>query len=284
MGVYVKKKISLALTAFLAFVLLTNCQSLMAAFQDPVVSLHSVELTNININGARLLCKVQVENRNSFEIPFPETDWEFFINSNSFISGTVKNNQRIKGRSTTIIDVPVSLDYLEVINTFRSLVGSQQIGYKVALGVNFLLPVLGDKTWQFEHEGVVPMPQLPRLSAPSMSIGSRDLTGAEIIVSMNLINPNVFDLPSPKIAYDFMINRNSFIKGAIENEGTLAASSTTPVSFRLLVNYADLLRSFVSLVTAREASTLINLECDFGIPIFNGPVIKQQIQGTLPLR
>ena len=262
---------------------LSTCQTLMGAFQEPVISLHSTELAGLTINGAQLLCKVKVENPNSFNIPFPETDWELFLNANSFIKGTVKNDERLKARGTTLVEVPVNFNYTDVFNTFASLIGSNQAGYKVALGLKFDLPVLGGKVWNFEHEGSVPFPQLPRITSPSMSIGNRSTSGVEVLVTVNFENPNTFDFPSPKISYNFMLNRNSFIRGVIEDEGPLAAEATTPVVFRLMVNYTDLLRNFASLMTASQVSSQLTASCDFGIPYLNR-LLNVDLSGTIPLR
>jgi len=262
----------------------TTCGTLSSVVQDPKISIHSMDVTNITFNGVQMLCKVRVENPNSFEIPFPETDWEFFLNTNSFIKGTVKNNQRIKARNSTIVDVPVSFNYVQVFNTFASLKGTRQANYKIALGVKIPMPVFGDKTWNIQHEGNVPMPQLPRLNSPSMTVGNVDLTRAEILVNLNFENPNSFQLPAPKITYNYHVNRNSFIRGNVDNNTPLAANTTTPVSFRLQVTYADLFRSFASLVTQREVASMLSISCDFGIPAFAGEPFTREINGTLPLR
>jgi LEA14-like dessication related protein len=256
----------------------------MKAFQEPSISLHSVELTGININNVQLLCKIQVKNPNSFEIPFPRTGWQIFIGDYSFLSGDVSSSQKIKARDTTFVDVPVKLEYTDIINTFISLKGKKQTEYKVALAVNFSFPVIGDRVYNFEHKGELPIPQLPVLSAPTLTIDSIDLTKAEILVTVNVENPNIFELPSPKFSYDYQLNRNSFIKGNIESEKPLAPSSKTPVNFRMVVNYVDLFRSFASLMTAREVTSLLVLNCDFGIPIFGGESKRFEVSGSLPIR
>jgi LEA14-like dessication related protein len=278
------KKIITAAAVLFTVLALSTCKTLQSVMQEPLISLHSVELASVNINGAQLLCKVQVENPNAFEIPFPETDWELFINANSFLSGVVKNNRHIGARQKTLVDVPVNLDYLGVFNSFRSLKGSQKAGYKIALGVKFPVSVFGeDKVWNFEHEGEFPLPQLPKLSAPSIRIESRDSTKVEILVTVNVENPNVFELPSFKIEYDYRLNRNSFIKGET-GSAAIAAGAVTPVVFRLSVHYSDLFRSFASLIGSREVSGSISLFGDFGIPVFSGETFNLSTSGTLPLR
>jgi LEA14-like dessication related protein len=262
---------------------LTTCQTMMQMFQEPVISLYSVELANVNINSVQLLCKIQVENRNSFDIPFPETDWELFINANSFVSGTVKNNQRIRANNTTIVEVPVNFSYIELFNTFRSLKGSRQAEYKVKLGVKIPLPILRDKVWQFEREGSVPMLQLPQIRTPVMRMENANITRAIINVTVNVVNPNPFEIPVPRITYDYLLNRSSFIKGNIESQTPLAPLSTTPVVFQLIVTYSDLFRSFSAMRNLFEVPALLIVTCDFGIPAFSGEAMRFEVAGTLPI-
>ena len=262
---------------------LTTCRTLMSAFEEPVLSLHSVELTNINLNGVQLLCKVQVENPNSFNIPYPQTDWELFINTNSFVNGTIRNNQRLSARNSTIVEVPVNFEYQGVFNSFRSLIGSRQVGYKIALGINFSLPVLGDKVWNFQYEDSLPLPQLPQVRAPSMRMENANITRALLNVTINVVNPNPFEIPKPGITYEYLLNRNSFIKGELESDGSLAANSTTPIVFQIIVNYADLFRNFSAMRNLFEVPSLLIVTCDLGMPILSSEPLRFEVAGTLPV-
>jgi len=276
-------KIMILAAALFAVLSFSTCQTIKGALQEPVISLHSVDIAGVDITGVRLLCKVQVENLSAIDIPFPETSWKLFINDNSFVDGIVKNNQRIKAKQKTLVDVPVNLEYLGIFNSFRSLKGSRNARYKIALGVKIPVPVLGDKVWNFEHNGELPLLQPPKISAPSMKIDSRDLTKADVLITLNIENPNVFALPSFKLKYDYQLNKNSFLKGETDSK-PLPAAAVTPVVFKLTVNYADLLKSFASLAASREVSSSINLSGDFGIPAFSGETFNLNASGSLPLR
>ena len=280
------KKIIIILFTLCALSGFTTCETLQGAFKEPVVSLQSVEMANINITNVQLLCKVAVENKNSMDIPFPETGWEVFLNSNSFISGVVKNNQKIKARKSTVVEIPVTLNYVDIFKTFMSLKGTKETAYKVALAVKIPLPLLGDKIWNLQHQGILPIVQLPKISAPTMRIENRDNTKVEILASITVENPNRFPIPSPKFSYDYQLNRASFLKGDVENKEPLASSSSTPVNFRMVVNYADLARSVASsLLTGNTSLTsLLKVTGDMKIPAFTGEGYSREISGTLPLR
>ena len=276
-------KIVLVLAVLCVIPFLTNCQTLGSVTREPVVSLHSAEIVGVSFTDTELLCIVRVENPNPFDIPFPEIVWELYINENFFVSGLIRNDQRIRARNSTLVEIPVNLNYLDIINTFLSLRGRRQFDYKVALAANFSIPVLGERTVRLEHDGTIPLPQAPRLSSPSMRVDSVDLNGAQIHVSVNIENPNNFALPTPRISINYLVNGVSFINSTSEARAPIAASGTTPLVFGFSVRYMDLLRRFPNLVAQRQVSTALNLSVDFGVPVFAEP-LGIQIPGTLPLR
>jgi len=261
----------------------TTCAT-VPALREPVVSLHSVQLASVDIlTGVQILCKVKVENPNVFTIPLPEIGWELFLNSNSFISGAVKNSRQIKAQDFSIVDIPVNLNYLDIFKAFASLKGGKQAGYKAAFDIKFPIPLLGSVVFHLEHEGEIPMPQLPKISAPVMRVEKMDLTMVEWFVSVNVENPNPFDLPQPKIAFNYQIDNRSFIQNTLTNRGQLAASSVTPVVFGLVVYYADLFRVFSNLRNSANVQSQLDITFDFGVPVFSGESFNLKIPAALPL-
>lgn len=263
---------------------LTACSTLQKVVSEPKVSLHSVELAGINFIGVDLLCKIQIENPNSIDIPFPEIDWQLFLNSNSLIKGTIKNNKRIKAKAATVVEVPVSFEYLQAINAITSLKGKASANFKIALALKFAIPVIGDKVWNIEGDGDVPLPQLPKLTAPTMKVEKMDTSGASIAFSINIENPNPFELPAPKASVDFQINRTSVFK-TDAGTGSLVPKSTTPLTLRFAVNHADLVRTVgASLLTARTIETSFSTSFDFGVPAFGKDPTSLNVPWAMPLR
>lgn len=277
------KKLLLAIIIICASLSLTTCQTLETIFSEPLISLHSVELGNITFNGAQLLCKLAVENPNVFDIPFPEVGWEFFLNANSFISGVIKNDQRLKARNSTVVEVPVNLNFLDIFKVFTSLKGKTQTDFKVALAAKFAIPLLGDKIWNFAHEGSLPMLQLPKINAPSMKINTVNLSGVEFAITLNIENPNAFTLPAPKINFDYKVNNIMLLRNTFENRSSLNANSITPVIFGIQVLYSDLFRVIPALRTSSSVSGELDMTFDFGIPAFKDEIVKLLLPGNLPL-
>jgi LEA14-like dessication related protein len=282
MGKKLFAKAGLIMVVFAALSL-TTCQSLSSIFQEPKVSLQSVNIAKLSFTGADFLCKVKVDNPNSITIPFPEIGWEFFVNTNSFVNGILKNNKSLKARNSTVIDVPVSFSYLEVFDTFKSLKGSKQADYRVALAVKIPLPIMGDKVFNFEHKGIFPVLQMPKLTMPAMKFDKLDFTKADLLFTLNVENPNSFNLPSPKLAYDYLVNKNSFVKSTIASTAPLAAGAVTAIPIKISVNYVELFQKFASLRSMGEAPSQLSLKSDFSIPAFANDSFLSEATGSLPI-
>ena len=206
-----------------------------------------------------------------------------FINANLLIKGTIKNNNPIRARRSTIVDIPVSLIYAEIFNAVKSLIGTRQADYKISLAAKFNFPLIGDKVWKLEHEGVFPVLQLPKITMPTVKFEKLDFTKADLLFTLNVENPNDFDLPSPKMAYDYLVDKQPFVKSTIVGGAVLAAAAVTPVIISLSVDYADLFKNFQSLRNQSEAPSLFSLKGDFGLPAYAGESFQTETPVTLPL-
>jgi hypothetical protein len=140
--------------------------------------------------------------------------------------------------------------------------------------------VIPEKEIEVEPIYQVPLVvQPPEMGFASMEIRNIDSNRADIIVMINFDNPNSFVIPSPRITYNYLLNGSSFIRGIIEDNIPLAASSVTPVAFPLIVNYAGLFRSFPAFRSLNEASSLLTLIIEF-----DNETTNWEINGALPLR
>jgi LEA14-like dessication related protein len=247
-------KVSAAGIVLLAMLGLTTCETLKAAFQEPAVSFNSARLTKITFTGTDLLCKVEVKNPNAFYIPFPEIDWEFFINDNFFVRGTIKNDQqRINARSTTLVDVPVSFEYLSVFNTFVSLKDSDQADYKIALSLKFPIPVIGDKTWDFEHKGIFPILKLPAISFKGITAKNFNplnlLSRIDFEAVWEVENPNIFGMNVKDLSFNLDINGSRWANGSVPNAPQIAAKGKTEIPLAFSINSLSTIASITSIIT-----------------------------------
>jgi LEA14-like dessication related protein len=228
---------------------LTTCETLKTIFREPLLTLHSAQINEITFTGIQVLCRINVDNPNPISIPFPDIDWEFYINANSFVKGRITANQSIGARRTTIVDVPVSFSYLEVYNTFASLKNNKQADYKVALAATFSLPVLGDKTWRFEHEGVFPVLQLPTLSFNGIRVKNFSLTKVDLELAWEVENPNNFAMNLKDLSYNLTVNNSRWVTGKVPGSPQISADRKTSIPLEISISNLTIVRDIIDIIT-----------------------------------
>jgi LEA14-like dessication related protein len=163
-----------AVIFFFTVLVLAGCKSLpetQVQVDEPVVLLESVEITDVSYTGVKMLCKVRVENPNGFHIPSPEINWECFLNTDSFNKGVVEHNRHhIGAHNSSIFEIPVDLEYLEIFDAIDSLKGTKEAAYKIALAVKFDILAFKNNVWKLENEGVIPILQAPVFGSSVMRV------------------------------------------------------------------------------------------------------------------
>jgi len=275
----------------LSILSLSSCQSFNALVKEPGISFNSVDITGISLSGVDMVAHVDVDNPNAFSIPLPKVDWQLFINTASFIQGSLKKDQTIKGGGKVTLDLPLSVTYDGLYRSFKSLIETKEAAYDIALGITFPIPVLESKVYHLNFSGVLPLPQLPKLSLGSMRISKIDFSGLELAWDINVANPNGFSIPFPKINWDYNINDVPVVKSSFAGTGEIAAGAAAVVPIIVSVAYTDVFRAVCSLVNEKEARSNLSLDTGFPIPVpaldgdavTNGLKSVLDIPGTLPI-
>ena len=133
-------------------------------------------------------------------------------------------------------------------------------------------------------EEEVVLPQAPKFNLQDIRVEKIDSTKVELFISVEIENPNDYELPQPRLNFDYQIYERSIIRRRLGNEGALPAFSSTPVVFGILIYYADLYQIFPELIKSRETPSLLKLTCDPGVPVINDEIVKLNVPFTLPIQ
>ena len=261
------KKLSYILLA-LFIMTLSSCETYQLIVQEPSVSLNSVDVAGINFTGVNLLVHVDVENPNGFTIPLPRLDWEVFINSSSFVKGAVNNDKNLSSHQTVTLDLPLSVSYEGLYNSFASLVETKEAAYDIALKITFNIPVLGEKVYKLDFSGVLPIVKKPEISFKGITKKSLGTT-MEFILTWEVENKNNFDFNLGVFDYDFSVNDTRWARGQVENPPRLTAGAKTTIPLTISVSAASIVRELV---------TIINR----GSPVTYSCTGNMSLQGALP--
>jgi LEA14-like dessication related protein len=231
-----------------------SCRTLSGLVNEPKISFNSVSVAGLSFSGADLLAKINVENGNSFSIPFPEVDWKLYIGDTSFLNGTVKNDKKIAARSTTTVEIPFHVPYEGLYKTIGTLLNVDEASYRVDIGMRFPIPVLENKTFSSSHSGSLPMLKMPVLSFGGVKFNSLTPNKVEFVLSWSMENKNAFAVSLDKLSYDFAVNGSSWARGRAPEGLNLAAGKTTQAPVTVSVNGVSLIRDIVSLAAGGKSA------------------------------
>ena len=152
-----KKRQFLILSILVVQVLVfTQCAELIdllnqANIQEPSVKIADVRMTSLSFNKVDLLFNIDINNPNSAGINLSGFDYNFKLEDKSFINGEQDEGLAIKPNGSEIIKLPLSLNYVDIFNTFSDIKNLDSVKYNLQSGLTFNMPVLGNiriKPWR----------------------------------------------------------------------------------------------------------------------------------------
>lgn len=221
---------------------LAGCNTLrdLTNVQKPSVRYESVAIQDFSFRDVTLLFDFEVTNPNSFSVSADQYQYEFFINGNEFVTGVRNERLRIDNNSTTTVQVPVSLTFSEVFNTIGSVAGNDSLSYRLSTEVRFDIAGAGRQRVPVSAEGQLPIPRLPRIELNSFNVEELSLSGAELVASFRIENPNPFGISFAETFYNLEVNGKEWLNTRIERNINLNGSETELVSIPIRLSSSQM--------------------------------------------
>lgn len=233
-----KKYISILLVAIIA----AGCAALrdFADTRRPTLEYNSMSVQSIDFNRAILQFHFDVNNPNPVGLTADRYSYEFFINDNSFLSGSQDQNLRISRESVSTLSVPVTLSFSEMVNTFSSLVGSDSFAYRINTEVQFDIPGLGVQSLPVNASGELPIPRMPRIEFGGFDVKNLSLAGAEMEVAFRVSNPNRFGISMSNAAYILQVNGREWLDTRLGDAVRIGASESDTIRIPIRLNASQM--------------------------------------------
>lgn len=202
-----------ALLIIVALIVTVSCSTLRDAadVREPEVSFQDMSIDRITFNDVTLLFDFEVNNPNRFGISAEQYNYEFFINDRSFISGLQEEPLSIGRESSQTIQVPVTLSFSEIQETFSSVMRQDSLTYALDTEVEFDLPVMGSRRVPVRASGQLPIPKAPKITFGDFNVNDMSLSGADIDVTFHVRNPNPFSVTIANTVYQLRVNGREWL-------------------------------------------------------------------------
>jgi LEA14-like dessication related protein len=244
-----KKGLLLLTVALLA----SSCAALRdyTDIREPDVQFSNMSIQNITFDGVTLLFDFDVTNPNRFNVNAEQYSYEFFINENSFLSGNQQVPLRIESEATSTIQVPVTLNFQEVYQTFSSLLRQDEMAYMLSTEVEFDLPVAGRKKVPVSTSGEIPIPRVPRIDFGGFDLKNVSLTGADVEVSFRVSNPNRFGISLDRADYNLRVNGREWLDTSLGETIRVGGSENQNITIPIRLNAAQMGSALMDLMSGR---------------------------------
>lgn len=159
----------------------------------PKVERITPRIDGISLEGVDMSFDVAVRNNAVIAMPVPRGAYAIKVADHDVAAADDVPGANIPPSAEGTITLPVRVRYADIWNAARQMVDAKQVPYELAGTVT--LELLGQQfPLELEHEGQFPVMRAPRLSEVTVDKPTFSLSGADVTISANLTNPNVFAL------------------------------------------------------------------------------------------
>lgn len=229
-------------TIILLFVFISSCNTLkdLSNIQKPSVRYSNMSIEDMTFTDVTLLFDFEVDNPNSFGVSADEYQYEFFINGTEFVTGVQSENLQIERESKSIIQVPVSLIFSEVFDTINSAVRQDSISYRISSEVQFDIAGITQQRVPVSAEGDLPIPKLPKIEISSFNVNELSFSGAEMVASFRVENPNSFGISFADASYNLEVNEKQWLNTTLERDIKLDGSASELISIPIQLSSSQM--------------------------------------------
>jgi LEA14-like dessication related protein len=124
----------------------------------PTVNLDALKLKSLTLSGAELQLMVRLKNPNALSMMLERLQYQFEINGVRWISGDVKENVQVTSKGESLIEIPISLDFLQMgRSVYQILTGDRSLSYQFGgkLDLATSIPLLSQVSLPFDRSGSI---------------------------------------------------------------------------------------------------------------------------------
>jgi LEA14-like dessication related protein len=184
---------------------LVSCAGLQdlarAAFERPRLQFRSAAVDALDLEGATVALKFDLENPNGFGLDLAKIGYGLEVEGTRIATGDLPGGLAIPARGSAPLTVPVRVRFADVPGIVSLITGGRDaVRYRVSGNVGVNTPV-GLVDLPMAHEDRLALPSLPRFAVDGVSVRSASLTALALDVKVRVTNPNRFAIPAGRLDY-----------------------------------------------------------------------------------
>ncbi|NLW04916.1 MAG: hypothetical protein GX029_06795 [Pseudomonadaceae bacterium] len=235
----IKLPVKALLAMLLGVFLITGCSVLekSGAWVNPEVKVASSRLVGLTLTKALLEVELDVSNPNRYPLVLGALDFQLDLQGAKILAGQQLQGNSLAAGKTQQIILPLEIEFSELSSFVTNLSDLNALAYLVSGGMSFDIPVAGPLRVPYETKGEIPIPRIPKFSLAGVEQKRLSLTGADLVVSVELDNPNAFDLLVNQLQYSLKLNGHSITSGGLADSIKVAADGKSKVDIPVNLSF-----------------------------------------------
>ena len=216
--------------------------------KEPDVKISNIKMTGLSFDNVDLLFNIDIDNPNNVGINLAGFDYDLQIEQNSFMSGKQNNGLAIKANGTETIQLPLTLKFKDIYDTFTKSKDLDSVQYSLITGLSFNLPVLGDIRIPVSKSGNIPALKLPSIGFKKIKMNQLKLTGADLTLQIKLVNPNAFAFILKDMNYKLNVAGAQWIDGKMNQSTNISAKQENIIDIPISLNFMNMGTSMYNII------------------------------------
>jgi LEA14-like dessication related protein len=254
--------------------------------QKPTAEVKGVKLTQLDFNGVDLAFDVKVDNPNPVGISLSGLDYDLKLLGSQFLSGEQPMGMRLAAKDSSQVAVPVRLEFKQLLAAYQQLKSADKAGYDLDLGLGFDVPVLGNLRVPVSYSGELPIPKMPELKVRSLDVQKLSMSGAKLMMQLEVDNPNTFSLFLNQLNYNLKLNGFDVGGGQVTQPVDLKQNGQGVINLPVSLDFAQagmgLYKALLGKGINYDLSGL--MKASGSNPIFSGFTMPLDKKGTVGLK
>ncbi|MCU7850815.1 MAG: LEA type 2 family protein [Candidatus Thiodiazotropha sp. (ex Monitilora ramsayi)] len=254
--------------------------------QKPTAQVNGVRLTGLDFEGMDLAFDVQVDNPNPVGISLAGLDYDLSLLGSRFLKGDQPMGMKLAANGNSSVEVPMRLGFQQLLSTYQQLKGADSAGYQLDLGMGFDVPVLGRVRVPVSYQGEFPVPEMPDVKVRSLDVQQLSMSGATLMMQLEVDNPNAFSLLLNQLNYDVKLNGYNVGSGLMGKAVNLQRGSPGVINLPLSLDFAQAGMGLYKALLGSGISYDLNgsMEASSSNPILKHFQMPLKKQGSVSLR
>lgn len=249
------------------------------AFEEPKLTFRAATVEALDLEGATIGVKFDLENPNGFGLDVARVGWGVEVEGTRIATGDLPGGLAIPARGVAPLTIPVRVRFQDVPGIVGLLTSRRDaIAYRLSGKVGVRTPI-GIVDLPVSHSDRVALPSLPSFSLEGLSLRSVSFTDLALDVKLRVKNPNAFPIPAGRLDYALSLAGSEVVRAQDAALVRVAGGAAQTVSIPVRVKVLEAGRAATEL--ARGAPVPLGLT---GTAAVAGISVPLDLAATMPAR